>query len=98
MAADRKLVVTENMTVDGVIDTTEGWFSAGRRRDRRHGKYQRRLEADRGRTGGRVPPLRLPDDYRARAAPVRPAHLSSRLTPSGVPNTGQAMGPPTRVR
>jgi uncharacterized protein YndB with AHSA1/START domain len=28
IAADRKLVVTENMTVDGVIDTTEGWFSA----------------------------------------------------------------------
>jgi dihydrofolate reductase len=27
MAPDRKLVVTENMTVDGVIDATEGWFS-----------------------------------------------------------------------
>lgn len=27
MPADRKLVVTENMTVDGVIDATEGWFS-----------------------------------------------------------------------
>ena len=27
MAADRKLVVTENMTVDGVIDAAEGWFS-----------------------------------------------------------------------
>jgi dihydrofolate reductase len=27
VAADRKLVVTENMTVDGVIDATEGWFS-----------------------------------------------------------------------
>jgi dihydrofolate reductase len=28
MATDRKLIVTENMTVDGVIDATEGWFSA----------------------------------------------------------------------
>lgn len=28
MAPDRKLIVTENMTVDGVIDATEGWFSA----------------------------------------------------------------------
>ena len=28
MATDRTLVVTENMTVDGVIDATAGWFSA----------------------------------------------------------------------
>lgn len=27
MAAHRKLVVTENMTVDGVIDATEDWFA-----------------------------------------------------------------------
>jgi dihydrofolate reductase len=27
MQTDRKLVVTENMTVDGVIDAAEGWFS-----------------------------------------------------------------------
>lgn len=27
MRTDRMLVVTENMTVDGVIDATEGWFS-----------------------------------------------------------------------
>jgi dihydrofolate reductase len=27
MHRDRMLVVTENMTVDGVIDATEGWFS-----------------------------------------------------------------------
>jgi dihydrofolate reductase len=27
MPTDRKLVVTENMTVDGVIDAGEGWFS-----------------------------------------------------------------------
>ena len=27
MARDRKLVITENMTVDGVIDATEDWFS-----------------------------------------------------------------------
>jgi hypothetical protein len=27
MAVDRKHVVTENMTMDGVIDAAEGWFS-----------------------------------------------------------------------
>jgi dihydrofolate reductase len=27
MQTDRRLVVTENMTVDGVIDADEGWFS-----------------------------------------------------------------------
>jgi dihydrofolate reductase len=27
MQTDRRLVVTENMTVDGVIDAAEGWFS-----------------------------------------------------------------------
>ena len=27
MRSARKLVVTENMTVDGVIDAAEGWFA-----------------------------------------------------------------------
>ena len=27
MTTNRKLVVTENMTIDGVIDATEGWFA-----------------------------------------------------------------------
>ncbi len=33
MPTDRKQVVTENMTVDGVIDATEGWFSAAGEED-----------------------------------------------------------------
>jgi hypothetical protein len=30
MQSERKLVVTENLTLDGVIEATEGWFAASR--------------------------------------------------------------------